>query len=115
MKKVLFILFTFLFVAVSVNALTLLSGSEEETNYFRYSFLKVKEKMLQEKVGEFAGVIWNILNGTNGMTLKDIKAEAKKNDVKLLDKDAYMALGWLMRENKLEVTEDGKDLFIKLI
>ena len=71
--------------------------------------------MLQEKVGEFAGVIWNILNGTNGMTLKDIKAEAKKNDVKLLDKDAYLAMGWLMREGKIEATEDGKELFIKLI
>ena len=71
--------------------------------------------MLQEKVGETAGVIWNVLNGTNGMTLKDIKSEAKKNDVKLLDKDAYLALGWLLRENKVEVVEDGKDLFIKLI
>ena len=77
--------------------------------------LKVKRKMLQEKVGETAGVIWNVLNGTNGLTLKDIKSEAKKNDVKLLDKDAYLALGWLLRENKVEVTEDGKDLFIKLI
>ena len=71
--------------------------------------------MLQEKVGEFAGVIWNILNGTNGMTLKDIKAEAKKNEVKLLDKDTYLAMGWLLREGKIEVTEDGKELFIKLI
>lgn len=76
---------------------------------------KSKKKMLQEKVGETAGVIWNVLNGTNGLTLKDIKSEAKKNDVKLLDKDAYLAIGWLLRENKVEVTEDGKDLFIKLI
>ena len=51
----------------------------------------------------------------NGMTLKDIKAEAKKNEVKLLDKDAYLAMGWLLREGKIEVTEEGKDLFIKLI
>ncbi|MCR4765675.1 MAG: winged helix-turn-helix domain-containing protein [Bacteroidaceae bacterium] len=71
--------------------------------------------MLQEKVGETAGVVWNILNGTEGMTLKDIKSEAKKNDVKLLDKDVYLALGWLLRENKVEVCEEGKELFVKLI
>lgn len=65
--------------------------------------------MFQEKVGENAGVVWNILSGTEGKTFKEIKKEGS-----LKEKDLYLALGWLLREGKISVEPAEKDLFIKL-
>lgn len=65
--------------------------------------------MLQEKAGEIAGKIWNVLDGTEGMTAKQIKKATK-----LIDKDLYLGFGWLLRENKLSTTEVEGELFIKL-
>lgn len=65
--------------------------------------------MLKEKAGITAGKIWETLNGTEGMTLKQLKKESK-----LVYNDLFLGLGWLAREQKITVTEDGKDLFIKL-
>ena len=58
--------------------------------------------MLNEKVGENAGLVWNALSGNEeGLDLKGIKkvTKIKKNE------DIFMALGWLLREDKLNVTE----------
>ncbi len=66
--------------------------------------------MLKEKAGETAGKIWNALNETEGMTVKQIKKTAK-----LLDKDLYMGLGWLLREDKISTQEIEGELFVKLI
>ena len=48
--------------------------------------------MLKEKAGETAGKIWNVLNGTEGMPVKQLKKQTK-----LIDKDLYLAFGWLLR------------------
>lgn len=62
--------------------------------------------MLQEKAGECAGKIWNALNGAEGLTAAQIKKAAE-----LTDKDLYLGLGWLLREDKLTVVEvKGKTL-----
>ncbi len=66
-------------------------------------------KMLKEKAGETAGKIWNALNGTDGLTAKQLKKATK-----LTDKDLYLGLGWLLREDKLTVTEAEGDLMVKL-
>ncbi len=66
--------------------------------------------MLKEKAGETAGKIWNALNETEGLTVKQIKKTAK-----LLDKDLYMGLGWLLREDKISAQEIEGELFVKLI
>ena len=66
--------------------------------------------MLKEKAGEIAGNIWNALNGTEGMTAKQLKKATK-----LVDKDLFLGLGWLLREDKLSVEEVEGELFIKLI
>ncbi|SHE32467.1 Winged helix-turn-helix domain [Bacteroides faecichinchillae] len=66
--------------------------------------------MLKEKAGEIAGNIWNVLNGTEGMTAKQLKKATK-----LVDKDLFLGLGWLLREDKLSVEEVEGELFIKLI
>ena len=47
--------------------------------------------MLKEKAGETAGKIWNVLNGTEGLTAKQIKKATK-----LVDKDLFLGLGWLL-------------------
>lgn len=65
--------------------------------------------MFKEKAGITAGKVWETLNGTEGMTLKQLKKETK-----LVYNDLYLGLGWLAREQKITVTENGKELFIKL-
>ncbi len=67
-------------------------------------------KMLKEKAGETAGKIWNALNGTEGMAVKQLKKRTK-----LIDKDLYLGFGWLLRENKIAVETVDGDLFVKLV
>jgi len=66
--------------------------------------------MLKEKAGETAGKIWSALNETDGLTTKQLKKAAK-----LVDKDLYLGLGWLLREDKISTEEVEGDLFIKLV
>ena len=66
--------------------------------------------MLKEKAGTIAGQIWEALNGTEGKTKKQIKKEAKLR----ADKDLFLGLGWLMREDKIETRELEGELFVKL-
>lgn len=66
--------------------------------------------MLREKAGETAGKIWNVLNGTDGMPVKQLKKV-----IKLTDKDLYLGFGWLLREGKISVEEVESELFVKLI
>ncbi len=66
--------------------------------------------MLKEKAGVVAGQIWTALNGTEGLTQKQIKKAAKIK----VDKDFFLGLGWLLREDKVEVSEVNEELFMKL-
>ena len=66
--------------------------------------------MLKEKAGVIAGTICNALNETEGMTAKQLKKATK-----LVDKDLFLGLGWLLREDKVSVEEVEGELFIKLI
>ena len=68
-------------------------------------------KMFKEKAGEIAGKIWNALNGTDGMTVKQLKKVAKVST----EKELYLGLGWLLREDKILVEEADKDVFVKLV
>ena len=67
--------------------------------------------MLKVKAGELAGSIWNTLNGTEGMTAKELKKALKLKS----EKDLYLGLGWLLREDKVSAEEQGADVFIKLV
>lgn len=66
--------------------------------------------MFKEKAGEIAGNIWNALNGTEGLTAKQLKKATK-----LVDKDLFLGLGWLLREDKVSADEIEGELYIKLI
>lgn len=67
--------------------------------------------MLKEKAGALAGEIWEALNGTEGLTQKQIKKVAKLK----ADKDFFLGLGWLLRENKVATCEKGEEIFVKLV
>ena len=72
---------------------------------------KGKKNMLKEKAGALAGQIWEALNGTEGLTQKQIKKAAKMK----ADKDFFLALGWLLREDKVVVSEVEGEIFVKLV
>lgn len=64
---------------------------------------------MKEKAGGVAGKIWNALNGNEGKTQKQLKKATK-----LIDKDLFLGLGWLLREDKVSVSEVAGELFFRL-
>lgn len=66
--------------------------------------------MINSEIGENAGRIWQILNEKGELSLKQIKKDLK---IKKGD-DLFLALGWLFREDKLIMREDGADSFVSL-
>ncbi len=65
---------------------------------------------MNEKVGTLAGAVWSALNENGMMTAKDLKRAAKIKT----DKDLYLAMGWLLREDKINVEESEKNLTLAL-
>lgn len=66
--------------------------------------------MFEEKAGELAGKIWEALNEAGELSGKDLKKATKVR----ADKDLYLALGWLLREDNLVIKEADKDILISL-
>lgn len=66
--------------------------------------------MVREEIGLNAGLVWNALNESEGLTLKGLKKVTK-----LKDKQLYAALGWLSREDKVTIEEVEGDLLVNLI
>ncbi len=58
-----------------------------------------------ENAGEVAGMVWNALNENETMSVKDLKKAAKVKT----EKELYLALGWLLREDKLVVAGTDKE------
>ena len=71
-------------------------------------FLRVK--VMNSKVGMFAGDVWTALNQNGALDVKELKKAAKLKT----EKDLYLALGWLLREDKLVITEADKTLTVAL-
>lgn len=65
---------------------------------------------MNEKIGTVAGAMWTALNENGAMNAKDLKKAAKIKT----DKEMFLAMGWLLREDKLVVTEEGKDITVVL-
>lgn len=63
-----------------------------------------------ENFGTWAGLIWNELNANGTQTVAKIKKATE-----LKDKEVFAALGWLAREGKVNLTEEGKNLVVTLI
>ena len=64
---------------------------------------------MNEMVGEFAGLIWRALEGKNALSQKEIKKATK-----LKDEEFYLGLGWLLREDKINVTEGEEENYYAL-
>ena len=58
-----------------------------------------------ENAGLLAGAVWTALNENGAQNAKDLKKAAKVKT----DKELYLALGWLLREDKLAVAGDEKE------
>lgn len=65
---------------------------------------------MTELVGTFAGAVWTALNENGTLNTKDLKKVAKIKT----DKDLFLALGWLLREDKVEVVEADKVVNVTL-
>ncbi len=65
--------------------------------------------MLNEKIGNNAGLVWSALS--NG----ELNIKAVKKATKLTEKDLNLALGWLARESKISFNEVEGELFITLV
>lgn len=66
-----------------------------------------------EIIGANAGLIWNALNEADAMGIKQLKKATK-----LKDKEVYAALGWLAREDKVNINvdpADEKELIVSLV
>lgn len=64
-----------------------------------------------QNVGSNAGLVWQALNGAQGA----LEVKNLKKVTKLTDKDLYAAFGWLLREGKLSIQEEGKETFVSLL
>lgn len=62
-----------------------------------------------EQFGINAGKVWAILDENGRQNIKDVKKASK-----LTDKNLYAALGWLCREGKIKMEEEGKEIFVSL-
>lgn len=58
-----------------------------------------------ENAGETAGLIWNALNENAQLGAKELKKAVKVKT----EKELYLALGWLLREDKLVVEGTEKE------
>ena len=66
--------------------------------------------MLTINAGEIAGRIWTALDEKGTLTGKELKKVCGR----LTDKELYLGLGWLLREEKIETAEVEKDITARL-
>ena len=65
---------------------------------------------MNAKVGMYAGDVWTALSQNGELDVKELKKAAKLKT----EKDLFLALGWLLREDKLVITEEDKTLKVAL-
>lgn len=65
---------------------------------------------MTETVGTFAGAVWTALNENGTLNTKDLKKASKLKT----EKDLFLALGWLLREDKVVVEEADKVVTVRL-
>ena len=66
--------------------------------------------MLEEKAGLLAGKVWEILNAKGALTENEIVKEMKTRK----STEFYLAIGWLLREGKLNTWGEGADMKFEL-
>ena len=69
--------------------------------------------MNKDVIGLNAGKVWEALSTADAMGVKQLKKVTK-----LKDKELFAALGWLAREDKIEIAvddEDEKEYIVSLV
>lgn len=69
--------------------------------------------MNTDTIGQGAGLIWQALSAAEAMGIKQLKKVTK-----LKEKDLYAAIGWLAREDKININADPadeKELILSLV
>ncbi|MDH7506899.1 MAG: winged helix-turn-helix domain-containing protein [Candidatus Thermoplasmatota archaeon] len=74
--------------------------ARENKIYKDGNFYKLGETNLTETIGFNAGKVWNTINSQKEI---DVSSISKLTQIDI--KDAYSALGWLAREDKIEATK----------
>lgn len=64
---------------------------------------------METEIGNAAGTIWRILAGKGPLPLTQLKREAG-----LTDQFVLMGVGWLAREDKVDITKDRRGLHVGL-
>lgn len=64
---------------------------------------------INEKVGESAGKVWHALSTDGPQTVAQLKTKLNGSSEVL-----NFALGWLAREDKVEITQDKRSFKVKL-
>ena len=72
-------------------------------------FYKLENTNLSNSIGENAGKVWRLLNSAGQV---DISSIADIANISI--NDAYSALGWLAREDKIKTIGSSKELKFKL-
>jgi hypothetical protein len=60
-------------------------------------------------IGQNAGAVWKLLNAKGEQNISSLKKLAK-----LDDKQLYLALGWLAREEKVKFTRNKGSILVAL-
>ena len=61
------------------------------------------------KIGIVAGEIWQLLDNTGTIRVKDIKSKLDRSELLIL-----MSVGWLSREGHVILEEEGDDFKVSL-
>ena len=64
---------------------------------------------MTDKVAHTAGLIWHTLNGKGSL-----KFSALQRQIKVPATLLHMGLGWLAREDKVELTPEGRSIQVRL-
>lgn len=65
--------------------------------------------MVIQRIGEMAGRIWRTLDEEGELRVSTLKRQLDAPDALV-----YMALGWLAREDKLEMESQGRTYVVRL-
>ena len=83
--------------------------ARENKIYKNGNIYELRETNLTQRIGGTAGKVWNTLSTTQNINVSSI---AKISEITL--KDAYSALGWLAREDKIKTNWDNKQIKFEL-
>ncbi len=68
--------------------------------------------MYKKMIGTNAGIIWNLLNNNQRWNITELREASG-----LTEKEIYTAIGWLARENKIEIekSQNGDEVYYLVI